>query len=85
MNNKPFGKTIRQEVIDYAALKLRIWRSEGNHWMGKEVAAGYAIASICDGSKPGTLGGRMADYVISISENDLAMRRLESAIEKEAK
>jgi hypothetical protein len=83
MNRKPFGKTIRQELIDSAALKLRIWRREGVHWMGEEVAAGYAIAAILDGVRPGTLGGQMKDYVVNLSE--AAASRLEATIEREAR
>jgi len=74
MNAKPFGKTIRQELIDAAALKLR---------MGKVSSAGDAIESVCDGVRPGTLGGMMLTYVVNLSE--MAARRLECAIEREAK
>lgn len=73
MNRKPFGKTIRQEVIDAAALKLR---------MGKVSSAGDAIEAVCDGANPGTLGGMMMNYVVGL--NMTAARRLEAAIEREA-
>jgi len=71
---KPFGKTIRQELIDAAALKLR---------MGKVSSAGDAIESVCDGAKPGTLGGMMLAYVLNLSE--AAASRLEAEIKRGSK
>lgn len=78
MNRKPFGKTIRQELIDAAALKLRIWRRNG-----QAVKACDAIESVCDGSRAGTLGDMMSKYVFGLGMT--AARRLEAAIENEAK
>ena len=74
MNRKPFGKTVRQEIISAAALRLRT---------GKVSTAGDAIESVCDGATPGTLGGMMLNYVVNLSMT--ASRRLECAIEREAK
>jgi len=74
MNRKPYGKTIRQELVDSAALKLRL---------GKVSTAGDAIESVCDGAKHGTLGGLILAYVEGM--NETAVRRLECAIEREAK
>jgi hypothetical protein len=78
MMNKPFGKTIRQEVISHAALKLRIWRRED-----QPAKTWDAVEAVIDGSRKGTLGGMMKDYVVGLS--DSACRRLECAIEREAK
>lgn len=71
---KPFGKTIRQEVIDHAALKLRIWKHQNQH-----AKTWDAVEAVIDGARAGTLGGMMRDYVVGL--NDAAARRLECAIE----
>jgi len=77
MNRKPYGKTIRQELVDSAALKLRIWRRDGGTY-----TAGDAIEATCDGARPGTLGGLILAYVEGM--NETAARRLEKEIERRA-
>lgn len=78
MKRKPFGKTIRQEVISAASNKLRFWNSQG-----QTAKTSDAIEAVIDGAKVGTLGGMMKEYVLGIS--DLSFRRLECEIERKAK
>lgn len=70
---KPFGKTIRQELVDHAVLKLHIWREEGF-----VITPGMAIESVLDGVRPNTLGGLMLEYTDKLSES--GWRRLECEI-----
>lgn len=78
MNQKPFGRTIRQEVISAASNKLRVWKAQG-----QAATASDAIEAVIDGAKVGTLGRSMKDYVVGIS--GLAYTRLENEIERTAK
>ena len=78
MKRKPFGKTIRQEVISAASNKLRLWRAQG-----QAAKASDAIEAVIDGAKVGTLGGLIKNYVLSL--NEAAYRRLECAVKKEAR
>ena len=78
MKRKPFGKTIRQEVISAASNKLRFWNSQG-----QTAKTSDAIEAVIDGAKVGTLGGMMRDYIVGISE--LAYTRLENEIKRISK
>ena len=73
-----FGKTIRQQLVDHAALKMRMWKNSGSG-----IEPGMAIESVLDGVRPNTLGWLMLEYTTGLSES--GWRRLECEIMRMAK
>ena len=66
------GKTARQELVDMASVKVRVYNLNAHD----------AIESVVDGAKPGTIGGAMLSYYTGISQ--LALERLIKAVERKA-
>jgi len=67
------GNTPRQELIAHASTKLRAGRASDAHW---------ALEMCVDGALPGTIGGAMLAYYVSIS--GYALERLIRAVERKA-
>ena len=67
------GKTARQELVDMASCKIRVYG-----WNAHD-----AIEAVVDGAKPGTISGAMCEYYTEISQ--LALKRLIKAVEREAR
>ena len=70
---KILGVTARQELISHAATKLAARRATSAH---------MALEAVVDGAKPGTIGGMMSEYYVSISS--YALERLIAAVERKA-
>lgn len=67
------GGTPRQEIISHAALIMR------RH----SCKVSEAIAAVFDGAKPGTVGGAMLEYWLSLSEKQQG--RIEAEIGRNSK
>lgn len=79
-----FGQTKRQAMIAMCVAKLAVLRN-GNYHIphSGQPNAGDAIESVLDGVRPGTYGGALRDYWLSLEIDQQA--RLETAIEKEVR
>ena len=66
------GNTARQELIEHAATRMRVYSLD----------AYLALESVVDGARPGTIAGTMLEYYLSTS--DLALERLIKAVERKA-
>ena len=70
---KILGTAARQELIAHAATKLSLGRASSAH---------MALEAVVDGARPGTIGGAMLDYYLSVSS--LGLERLIKAVERKA-
>lgn len=67
------GNTPRQQLILHAATRMR----------AHNLDAHTALESVVDGARPGTIGGKMLNYYMSIT--DRVLERLIKAVERETR
>ena len=68
------ARTIRRELINYAASRLRRWRANKERVVSglglvHFPTAKDALDNVTDFCRPGTLGWAMREYYLNISEN----------------